>query len=674
MPAALLEPPATDRSPVPASLRRPRRHDSPRTLAGRLNMEWGTLSTAPGSCATVLTWAAARPVLAGAESLDDILVLIGGPDASVRDAALLALLELAQDGDALAGRTVLQAMLGKAVRIAAMVTDRPDMAGDRAESLSVAVTALWQVIATYPVAARPSRVAANLAMDTVAVVHRGHTGSSHRRRSFLEVPHADVSAAEVRRPVGVQPGAEQVPGPADAELFEVLAGAVRDGVLQLREAGLLARVYGVDEDGTPIDGRVVAAQEGVSWSTLRQRCHRLVRRLRAALTSPGTSRTDMSVSSAGAASGRSRPRRTSADTHRADRTVSPSLSHRVACRIAEHDREQTKPPWRQGADIDAPLAAKSETNDALECCEPAFEPWLARWTAPALLVARPHARMRSALTTPGLQPRSTGSPRLRGDTGSGAPRTCQRTIGPLRTQYTPPARPVDSSSDRVELLDLDFPAAKRCPAQKEEASERLAASHDRRHAMRTRRLLRSAALLVGLGAAILATAGCQSDRRDIEAVAPSPSPVISHGGSGNAVVTPTPSVPSEQAIILEQYRKFFAIQTPLIEAPAAERPRMLAEVAVDPFYSSVLDSIAETDGAGETFYGELQLNPVVQSVKDGTAQVRDCQDASRTGRMDKATETKVTVGRKNDQLLATMVRGDDGEWRMSHAQYQAEPC
>ncbi len=449
--AALLDPAPTDRSPLPESPRRPRRHDLPRTLAGRLNLEWRRLSTAPVSCATVVTWAAARPVLAGAESLDDILVLIGGPDASVRDAALLALLELAQEGDALAGRTVLQAMLGKAVRIAAMVSDRPDMGGDREESLSAAVTALWQVIATYPVAARPSRVAANLAMDTVAVVHRGHTGSSYHRPSFPEVPCADISAADVRLPVGLQTGAGEVSGPVDAELFEVLAGAVRDGVLQLSEAQLLARVYGVDEDGTPIDGRIVAAQEGVSWSTLRQRCHRLVRRLRTAMTSPGTSCTDSSASSARAAPGRNRPGRTSADTHEADLSVSSEPSRGIGSRIAEHVRERTGPPPLQGADVGSPLPPNSETNDGLRCCGPALELWQARWTSPpASLAALSHAQMRSALTTPRSHPRSAGSPRVRGARGSGTAPACWGATGRLRTKYAPCAGPVDSSSDRVE--------------------------------------------------------------------------------------------------------------------------------------------------------------------------------------------------------------------------------
>lgn len=90
-------------------------HGRTDSLAGRLNVEWAALAGAPASLAVVAAWAEARPVLAGAHSPEQLRSRIGRADAETRDAVLLALLELAQDGDALAGRTVLQAMLGKAV-------------------------------------------------------------------------------------------------------------------------------------------------------------------------------------------------------------------------------------------------------------------------------------------------------------------------------------------------------------------------------------------------------------------------------------------------------------------------------------------------------------------------------------------------------------------------------
>jgi hypothetical protein len=584
-----LVPASTNRSAVSEELSRPAHRDSPETLVGRLNLEWARLSTAPVSCAAVLDWATGRPALAGAASLDDILMLISRADSSARDAALLALLELAQHGDRLAGRTVLQTMLGKAVRVAAMVTDRPDVAGDREESLSVAVAALWQVIATYPVASRRSRVAANLAMDTVAIVHRGHTGSSYHRRSFPEVPRADVSAAGGGVQLSTQADVDTVSGPVDAELFEVLAWAVRDGVLQLSEARLLARVYAVDEDGTPVDARAVAVQEGLSWSALRQRCHRLARRLRDALTHPAASRVALGASPGSSAPSTGRTRTATGSRPQPAVGVPPIPATGVHSMRTPRVREQRGPRRLLGARGGLPLRPVAERSDALPRCGPASGPWPGPWSV--------RRGARPTLTHSWTVPLAATAGPVRtsaGPAGSGCNRSrtvCGRCRGSGRRRTRPRLAtcPVDSSSDQVESrrsLDLGFLATKRCPNRRDRRGDPLAAGQKRRHAMHRRRHRRSAAVLsLGLSGALLLSTGCRNGNTDIKSSAPSPLATNSQDASiPDATVTPPPVVPSEEQAILEQYRKFFAIQTALIQAPAAERPQMFATVATDPSY------------------------------------------------------------------------------------------
>jgi hypothetical protein len=281
-------PPVSASAPVRET---PARHTSTTTLTGRLNREWAQLVAGPAAAAALRRWALTCPALTQLSTLDDVLSLVADADAdadadaTVRDAVLLALIEAAQAGDALAGRTVLQTMLGKAVRVAGTVARRDDVRGDQEEALARAVAALWQAIATYPVALRPARVAANLALDTVAVAQRGHTGSSHFRRSYRELPVADVGS--VGPAVQHDGGPDDVRGPADAQLLTVLAWAVRASVLDLDDAQLLVRVYSVDEHGRPADGRAVAAQAGLSWPALRQRCRRLAQRIGAAAVEAG---------------------------------------------------------------------------------------------------------------------------------------------------------------------------------------------------------------------------------------------------------------------------------------------------------------------------------------------------------------------------------------------------
>ena len=255
------------------------------TLAGQLNLEWAQLSASPGSARAVACWGDRAPALAGAASPEQVRARVAELDVRARDAVLLALLELVQAGDALAGRTVLQIMLGKAVRVAASMSGRADLSGQREEALAGAVAALWQAITTYPVAERPSRVAANLALDTLALVQRGHTGSSRHRPVCPEVPVADLRV--LGEPTHHDLDSGQLSGPPDAQVFTVLAWAVRTGVLSLTEARLLSQVYGVDTCGRATDVQALAAQHGLTWPALRQRCHRLARRLRVAVAAAG---------------------------------------------------------------------------------------------------------------------------------------------------------------------------------------------------------------------------------------------------------------------------------------------------------------------------------------------------------------------------------------------------
>jgi len=253
------------------------------SLPSRLNVEWRALCDAPATAAVVGGWTSGRPTLAGLDTLDGVLRRITEGKPVDRDGVLLAMLELARDGDRLASRVVLQAMLPKAVRIAMSVVRRPDVLGDREEAQARAVAALWQAIATYPLAARPGRVTANLALDTLAVVQRGHTGSSHFNPIFPEQPFADLHVLGEAGHHDVGP--DDLAGPADAELLILLAWAVRAGVLDVDQARLLVRVYA--RDGHSAGNQVIAAELGISGPALRQRCSRLARRLGRAAVAAG---------------------------------------------------------------------------------------------------------------------------------------------------------------------------------------------------------------------------------------------------------------------------------------------------------------------------------------------------------------------------------------------------
>ena len=154
------------------------------------------------------------------------------------DAALLRQLAAQRAGDQVAGRIVLQALLGKMVRLALSDADA---------SLDDYLAAAWERIATYPLTSRRSSVAANLALDTLKAVKR-----------------------EQRRPA---PAPLVTPRGPDAA--SILDTAARLGLIDEAAVSTLTTVY---LEGC--SGSDAARRLGTTPGAVRVRCHRAVRTLR----------------------------------------------------------------------------------------------------------------------------------------------------------------------------------------------------------------------------------------------------------------------------------------------------------------------------------------------------------------------------------------------------------
>jgi len=65
-----------------------------------------------------------------------------------------------------------------------------------------------------------------------------------------------------------------------------------------------------------------------------------------------------------------------------------------------------------------------------------------------------------------------------------------------------------------------------------------------------------------------------------------------------------------------------------------------------------------------------------QPINGGTtALIDDCQDRSQSGAIKTATGDKVTVGVARDHYQGSLVKGDDGVWRVEQVYYlNDEPC
>jgi hypothetical protein len=223
-------------------------------IVDALNAEWDVLAS--NSMEVTAAWAAKYEVLAPCRSLGDVLLAIRGEP----DAALGALLTEVTRDDELAGRTILQAMLGKLVRMAQ---------ADEYSGIDDYVAVMWCQIRTYPLAARPRKVAANLVLDTLKQV-------TNERRMLLPGT------------VRLWPPSEQLDNAHEAALRresldhqrrisdlnarELLKSAGQLGLLDGQSEELLSSVYA---DG--LSSEATAHRLQISAGSVRVRCSRAVK-------------------------------------------------------------------------------------------------------------------------------------------------------------------------------------------------------------------------------------------------------------------------------------------------------------------------------------------------------------------------------------------------------------
>jgi hypothetical protein len=177
------------------------------------------------------------------------------------DPVLGALIDAGSRGDQLAPRVVLQAMLGRVICMSAR---------DAKRQVDDYVAALWCQIQTYPLARRPQRIPANLALDTLKALHREHRWLTKGEVTLWQpntFTDEDFDAVLSQR----------MPGGRDDAAIEaraVLAAGRSLSLITDRTHSVLHTVY---IDG--LSGAAAAARHDTNAGTIRVQCSRAVRRL-----------------------------------------------------------------------------------------------------------------------------------------------------------------------------------------------------------------------------------------------------------------------------------------------------------------------------------------------------------------------------------------------------------
>jgi hypothetical protein len=226
-------------------------------LLESLDREWCELVRCHRTA--VVRWGQ-HELLAPCRSLDDVLSLAKlNPDA-----ILGALLTEVSAGDQLAGRVVLQAMLGRMARMAQR---------DPRSSLDDYLARLCCVINSYPLGRRPVRIAANLSLDTLKAVSQDRRWL--QRGDVLLLPSLEP-LEQLLKPTALDGSPCDSVTPVDVEVRQVLDAS---GSLQLIEDFDVTLLRCVYADG--MTGSQAARRLRISPSSVRVRCSKAVRRLSA---------------------------------------------------------------------------------------------------------------------------------------------------------------------------------------------------------------------------------------------------------------------------------------------------------------------------------------------------------------------------------------------------------
>jgi hypothetical protein len=216
-----------------------------------LDRDWQRLLRGPMP-ARLRAWTHEEPTLApfAGEPVRLIGFLRGSASAATKDCLLQALVRIAAE-EPLAARVVLEAIVPGLTRLAERIIFD---ARDRDELWALLLGHAWQQIRGYPLARRPSRIAANLLLET-------------RRAALAEFTHDRRSRCEPR---SLAHSMESVGADVEAPVRRAVAA----GALTSEEANLILRTR---IDGVPLTR--LAADLRLAYHTLNMRRIRAERRL-----------------------------------------------------------------------------------------------------------------------------------------------------------------------------------------------------------------------------------------------------------------------------------------------------------------------------------------------------------------------------------------------------------
>ena len=233
---------------------------------GQLNHEWDTQLKHESLAARENS-----PSLKGFPTAGDVVNALArsGGNRAISDPILYSLIEAGQNGDHQARRIVLQAMLGRCVKMAyGQLRDALGTLDHEHEAVAI----MWELIVTYPLNARPHTIAGNLACDILKQATRKNSKAKGAQPALLGEDAAPGSDELVVNAWEDSP---------TREIIDLLTWAMRTNVITQTDIQIVALRHLVDAEPsfTQIGERL-----GISADTANRRYGRAIAKLTRAAT------------------------------------------------------------------------------------------------------------------------------------------------------------------------------------------------------------------------------------------------------------------------------------------------------------------------------------------------------------------------------------------------------
>lgn len=153
--------------------------------------------------------------------------------------------------------------------------------------------------------------------------------------------------------------------------------------------------------------------------------------------------------------------------------------------------------------------------------------------------------------------------------------------------------------------------------------------------------------------AVLAVGACSTPAQQTDLQSPT---------SATSTAT-SPTVSADEQAVLDAYDAFYVALDAARKDPTKAR-EILTPVAAGEQLEQTTAKLVEADANGIEEYGSPVLrSPVVASLQDDTAVIRDCQDTSQVGSRQRATGEQLSKGLEQDSARTTLHR-TNGVWKV----------